>query len=94
MLRRTFSSLPLAAAAAPLLPTRGELDLYIQRFEKTLVENILGFWSPKTIDPAGGYLLNHDLGGSRRVQLQGWLSRRRGCCGFLPGWPATGMNRS
>ena len=63
MTRRTFSLFPVAAAAAPFLPTRGELDLYIQRFEKALLENILGFWYPKTIDPAGGYLLNHDLTG-------------------------------
>ncbi len=63
MTRRTFSLLPLAAAAAPLLPTRGELDLYIQRFERTLLENILSFWYPKTVDSGGGYLLNHDISG-------------------------------
>jgi cellobiose epimerase len=63
MTRRTFSAIPLAAAAAPLLPTRGELDLLIQRLEKTLVENILSFWFPKTIDPTGGYLLHHDTEG-------------------------------
>ena len=63
MTRRSFSILPLAAAAAPLLPTRGELDLYLQKFEKTLRENILGFWYPRTVDPAGGYLLNHDIAG-------------------------------
>lgn len=63
MTRRTFSAMPLAAAAAPLLPTRGELDLLIQRLEKILLENILAFWYPKTIDPAGGYLLNHDIEG-------------------------------
>ena len=63
MTRRTFSLLPLAAAAAPLLPTRGELDLYIQRFERALLENILSFWYPKTVDSDGGYLLNHDISG-------------------------------
>ncbi len=63
MTRRSFSIFPLAAAAAPLLPTRGELDLYLQKFEKVLIENILGFWFPKTVDPAGGYLLNHDMAG-------------------------------
>lgn len=63
MQRRMFSMLPLAAAAAPFLPTRGELDLNIQRVEKTLVENILGFWYPRTVDPAGGYSLNHDFEG-------------------------------
>ena len=66
MLRRTFSSFAMTAAAAPFLPTRGELDLYIQLFEKTLVENILGFWYPKTVDPAGGYLLNHDFEGKSK----------------------------
>lgn len=63
MLRRTFTGFTMAAAAAPLLPSRGELDLYIQKFEKTLIENILGFWYPQTVDPAGGYLLNHDFEG-------------------------------
>lgn len=63
MTRRSFSLLPLAAAAAPLLPTRGELDLYIQRFERVLLDNILSFWYPKTVDSGGGYLLNHDLSG-------------------------------
>ena len=63
MLRRTILSFPLSAAAAPFLPMRGELDLYIQRFDKALAVNILRFWYPKTIDPAGGYLLNHDVEG-------------------------------
>jgi mannose/cellobiose epimerase-like protein (N-acyl-D-glucosamine 2-epimerase family) len=64
MTRRSFTLIPVvAAAASPLLPTRAELDNYIQKFEKTLTENILGFWYPKTIDPAGGYILNHDLAG-------------------------------
>jgi len=53
----------MAAAAAPLLPTRGELDQYILRLDKTLTQNILGFWYPGKIDPAGGYLLNHDVQG-------------------------------
>jgi cellobiose epimerase len=66
MKRRLFSMMPLAAVGAPLLPTRGELDLYIQRLEKTLFENILGFWYPKTVDPAGGYLLNHDVEGKSK----------------------------
>ena len=52
--------LPMAVGAAPLLPTRGELGLYLQRMEKVLYENIVPFWYPNTIDPAGGYLLNHD----------------------------------
>ena len=66
MTRRLFAMLPLAAAGAPLLPTKGELDRYIQRFEKTLIENILGFWYPATVDPAGGYLLNHDINGKSK----------------------------
>ena len=61
--RRMFMLFPLVGVAAPLLPTRGELDRYIQRFEKTLIENILAFWYPGTVDPAGGYLLNHDVDG-------------------------------
>ena len=66
MTRRSIAMLPLAAAGAPLLPTIGELDGYIQRFDKTLVENILGFWYPATVDPAGGYLLNHDIDGKAK----------------------------
>ena len=64
MTRRSFAMLPLVAAGAPLLPTKVELDRYIHRFEKTLVENILGFWYPATVDPTGGYLLNHDINGT------------------------------
>jgi mannobiose 2-epimerase len=44
MKRRLFFAMPLAAVGAPLLPTRGELDLYIQRLEKTLFETVVGFW--------------------------------------------------
>ncbi len=66
MTRRSFAMLPLVVAGAPLLPTKGELDRYIQRFEKTLVENILGFWYPATVDPAGGYLLNHYSNGKSK----------------------------
>ncbi len=66
MTRRSFAALALSASAAPLLPTRAELDGYIQKLEKTLYENILGFWYPKTIDPAGGYLLNHDIDGKSK----------------------------
>lgn len=59
MIRRQFLSL----VAAPLLPTREELGRYQQKLEKTLFENILPFWHPRTIDSAGGYLLNHDGAG-------------------------------
>ncbi|WP_162179843.1 AGE family epimerase/isomerase [Bryobacter aggregatus] len=64
MTRRSFAILPVGAAAAPLLPTKAELDRLIVKLEKTLTENILGFWYPNTIDPAGGYLLNHDVDGN------------------------------
>jgi mannobiose 2-epimerase len=38
---------------------------YIAIFEKTLRENILGFWHPKTLDTThGGYAINHDAEGN------------------------------
>ncbi len=66
MTRRTFSTLAAPLLAAPLMPTANELDTLIRKLEKTLIENILGFWYPKTLDPAGGYLLNHDLAGKSK----------------------------
>lgn len=63
MTRRSFTALPLVAAAAPLLPTRGELDLLIQRVERELTRQVLDFWVRQTVDPAGGYQLNHDAAG-------------------------------
>lgn len=42
MTRRSFGLLPLAAAGAPLLPTKSELDEYLQRLEKALLELVAG----------------------------------------------------
>ena len=53
---------PLVALAQP-----PELGVIQQRLEKLLLENILPFWYPQTIDKErGGYRLNHDVEGKWR----------------------------
>lgn len=67
MLRRSFLFTPLAAAA-PALPTKAELAAYRAKCRKVLLENILPFWHPSTLDKErGGFHLNHDPQG----QFQG-----------------------
>lgn len=57
------ASLILAAAMA-FAETRAPAD-YILIFERTLHENILAFWHPKTLDTKhGGYAINHDAQGN------------------------------
>lgn len=67
MTRRQFvSTTALAASAAPLLPTRTELTQLRRKLEAVLLENILPFWLSKTIDPSGGYNLNHSIDSSSK----------------------------
>jgi mannose/cellobiose epimerase-like protein (N-acyl-D-glucosamine 2-epimerase family) len=57
-------SLPLLVASIAFAETRPPAA-YIPIFEKTLRENILAFWYPRTIDTKhGGYAINHDAKGS------------------------------
>ncbi|MDX2268457.1 MAG: AGE family epimerase/isomerase [Bryobacter sp.] len=72
MLRRSFLASPLALAsplmAAPPLPTKAELAAYRTKCRQVLLENILPFWYPSTLDRSrGGFHLNHDALG----QFQG-----------------------
>jgi mannose/cellobiose epimerase-like protein (N-acyl-D-glucosamine 2-epimerase family) len=54
----------LLVASLALAETRPPAE-YIPLFEKTLRENILGFWLPKTIDVThGGYAIHHDFTGA------------------------------
>jgi mannobiose 2-epimerase len=54
----------LLTLSSALAETRPPAD-YVPIFEKTLRENILGFWFPKTIDAKhGGYAINHDAQGN------------------------------
>ncbi len=65
---------------------------YVPIFEKTLRENILDFWFPKTLDKKnGGYTLNHDASGESKGDApkgivtqsrQVWLFARAARAGY------------
>jgi mannobiose 2-epimerase len=53
-----------APAAEPAAPAREDLLRARATLERILLENVLPFWLPETIDrEAGGYRLNHDASG-------------------------------
>ena len=57
----------LAAAPLPAQDLAAVANAYQPRLESNLVQNIVAFWYPQTLDRTnGGYLLNHDIDGRFR----------------------------